>query len=269
MRTNSASRLLKSLIVNFFQRIGVGITSHTNLENLRSLVENADLRKDLEFIREMKNLDYELALSLLSKSKAQLRQDIFVLCETEFERGDYFVEFGAANGVEYSNTFLLESEYQWTGILCEPAKAWHEDLIRNRPNSILDFSCVWTESSHLLQFYETNLHELSTIEKYWDSDLHQKDRSHNKVYEVETISLNDLLSKHNAPNTIGYLSIDTEGSEYDILRVLDFEKYSFKVISIEHNYRPQREMIQKLLTNNGYTRKFMSLSKFDDWYVKE
>ena len=140
--------------MNFLRRIGIGITSYANLENLRSLVGNADLRNDLEFIHEMKNLEYESALSLLSKSKAQLRQDIFVLCETEFRRGDFFVEFGAASGIEYSNTYLLESEYQWTGILCEPAKVWHEDLIKNRPNSILDFSCVWMESNHLLRFKE-------------------------------------------------------------------------------------------------------------------
>ena len=83
-----------------------------------------------------------------------------------------------------------------------------------------------------------------------------------------TISLNDLLSKHNAPHIIGYLSIDTEGSEYDVICTLDFEKYSFKVITIEHNYGPKRQMIHELLTNHGYTRKFIGLSKFDDWYVK-
>lgn len=259
----------KDLIRNLLRKVGVGVTTYSNLENITSLIENEVIRHDLEFIREMQNLEYETALNLLSKSKAQLRQDIFVLCEMQFNKEDFFVEFGAANGVEYSNSYLLEMEYNWSGILCEPAKVWHKDLMENRPNSILDFSCVWSESGHQLKFYETEIHELSTLQNYTDRDLHENNRNQKQVYNVITISLNDLLRKHNAPREMGYLSIDTEGSEYDILKTFDFDTYSFKVITVEHNFGVQRSKIHALLKKHGYSRKFIELSKFDDWYVKD
>jgi len=77
-----------------------------------------------------------------------------------------------------------------------------------------------------------------------------------------------LLDKYKAPGTIDFLSIDTEGSEYEILRNFEFNKYQFRVITCEHNYGPGREEIFALLTGHGYVRKFEELSTFDDWYVK-
>ena len=37
--------------------------------------------------------------------------------------------------------------------------------------------------------------------------------------------MNDLLEKYNAPLFIDYLSLDTEGSELEILKFIDFKKY--------------------------------------------
>ena len=98
-------------------------------------------------------------------------------------------------------------------------------------------------------------------------DEHSPLRENGKRYHVETISLNELLDSHKAPLTIDYLSIDTEGSEFDILKKLNFSKYRFKVITCEHNYSPNREKIYDLLKGNGYERKFKDFSKFDDWYI--
>tara|TARA_B100000780_G_C20781390_1_gene310300 strand:+ start:75 stop:314 length:240 start_codon:yes stop_codon:yes gene_type:complete len=72
-----------------------------------------------------------------------------------------------------------------------------------------------------------------------------------------------LLIKYNAPRLIDYLSIDTEDSEFEILKNFDFNNYKFRVITCEHNFNKNREKIYKLLTANGYRR------KFEDWYVLE
>ena len=52
-------------------------------------------------------------------------QHLFDLSELEFKRNGFFVEFGAANGIDLSNTYLLETEFSWTGILAEPATYGH------------------------------------------------------------------------------------------------------------------------------------------------
>jgi len=52
---------------------------------------------------------------------------------------------------------------------------------------------------------------------------------------VKTISLEDLLGKYDAPSVIDYLSIDIEGSEFEILSSFNFEKYKFKIITGENN----------------------------------
>ena len=77
----------------------------------------------------------------------------------------------------------------------------------------------------------------------------------------------DLLKKYNAPKEIDYLSIDTEGSEFEILNAFDFDAYKIKVITCEHNFTPMREEIYKLLGSKGYVRKYQEFSQFDDWYV--
>jgi len=216
-------------------------------------------------------IDQKLELDILCKfageSKSQLKQDLFVLSELGFKRNGYFVEFGATNGVDLSNTYLLEKKFGWLGIVAEPLKSKYAELIRNRSCHIED-KCVWKSSGELLKFLEANDQDLSTIFEYQDKDLHFESRKNGQISDVETISLNDLLEKYNAPRLIDYLSIDTEGSEFEILSNFNFEKYEFRVITVEHNHTNQREAIYNLLTNYGYKRKFEKLSDFDDWYVK-
>ncbi len=224
----------------------------------------------LEFIRALGPANYESTISLLSKSRSQLLQDLFVISEAEHKiknRG-YFVEIGATNGIDLSNTYLLETEFSWTGILAEPARVWEKQLKANRPNSSIETLCVWKDSNSSLILNETDAPELSTIDSFSGGDLHRKTRLAGKNYKVQTISLNDLLIKHQAPKYIDYLSIDTEGSEYEILKAFNFNEYSFSIITLEHNYTAQREKIFALLAGHGYKRKYENISLFDDWYVK-
>lgn len=198
--------------------------------------------------------------------QSQALQDLFVLTELDFKKNGYFVEFGATNGVDHSNTFLLEKRFNWTGIVAEAGKLWHSQLLENR-NCKIELDCVWSKTGEKLKFNETNAADLSTIDTFSDSDSHKELRKQGKKYYVNTISLNDLLAKYNAPKKIDYLSIDTEGSELEILSNFDFNSYKISIITCEHNYTSYRSKIYKLLISKGYERKFEGISKFDDWYV--
>jgi FkbM family methyltransferase len=204
---------------------------------------------------------------LLPESKSQLRQDLFVLSELGFKRGGFFVEFGAASGLDLSNTWLMEKKFGWSGILAEPARCWHAQLAANR-SCLVEHDCVWSKTGQQLDFAEADEAEISTLSDFKDADMHSKSRRSSRHYGVRTISLNDMLEKHSAPREIDYLSIDTEGSELEILRSLDFNKYQFKAITCEHNHTGSRALIHDLLSGAGYVRKFTELSDFDDWYVR-
>ena len=211
-------------------------------------------------------IDYFFYLNL---SKSQFRQDLFVLSELGFKKKGFFIEFGATNGVDLSNTYLLETRFGWNGILSEPAKSWHSKLLSNRKAAV-EKNCVWKSTGENILFNEVADKELSTIDSFSNSDGRNRNKKNdNFKYEVETISLLDLLKKHNAPYKIDYLSIDTEGSEFEILNAFDFDTFDIKIITCEHNYTPMRQKILNLLTEKGYVRKYSQFSLCDDWYVRQ
>jgi FkbM family methyltransferase len=247
------------------KRFDIAITRHSRLEALRQRL-NAASDTDIELLINAPPEHISDIIRYFPQSTAQSRQDIFVLAQFAFKRGGFFVEFGATNGIDHSNTYLLEKEFGWTGILAEPAHCWHGALRRNRKVTI-DTQCVWKESNQTVPFYETNASDLSTIDIYRGEDLHAGNRAHGIRYDVATISLQDLLIKHHAPPLIDYLSIDTEGSEFDILKHVDFERHKFRIITCEHNFTPARDKIYTLLSQNGYKRTLERVSKQDDWYV--
>jgi FkbM family methyltransferase len=222
------------------------------------------LTQIIDLFKIVKKKQVSYILHNIKHSKAQLLQDFFVLSQLNFKKKGFFVEFGATDGFNLSNTLLLEKKFGWTGILCEPAKIWHKELKKRKAK--IETKCIWKKSNLTLAFKEANIAELSTIKEYVDSDYHENNRK-GRSYSVETISLEDLLDKYKAPKIIDYLSIDTEGSEFEILSVFNFNKYKFRVITCEHNYTVNRKKVFLLLTKYGYKRKFKKLSKFDDWYV--
>lgn len=97
--------------------------------------------------------------------------------------------------------------------------------------------------------------------------MHAASRTTGRQYEVETAKLTTLLDDHDAPQVIDYLSIDTEGSEFDILQDFDYSSRTIKIITVEHNYTGNRELIKQLLVLNGYRRVLSEISAWDDWYI--
>ena len=251
------------LFITFILKtIGIGIDRYGVLKSYKQTEE------DINQILLKPSKELMSLLPYIKKSQSQLKQDLFVLSELQLKKNGFFVEFGATNGIDLSNTYLLEKEFNWTGILGEPAKAWHESLKKNR-NSFIEYKCVWETSDINLEFNETTDPVYSTISNFNSSDFHASYREKGSKYNVKTITLLDLLKKYNAPKIIDYLSIDTEGSEYKILKAFDFNQYQFRVITCEHNYHKNRKKIFQLLSNKGYSLKYNGLSKWDDWYVKD
>lgn len=265
---------MKNVLLRLLSKFNLRITRRTTYQYLvDQLNELASSQEEKKFIAGILNSSYPevfkvRSLLLLEKSRAQLHQDLIALLQSSFKTQGYFVEFGATDGIALSNTYLLEKEFDWNGILAEPGLSWAEDLQSNR-NAAISLECVWSSSGVELEFVETKIRELSTVTSFSSSDAHAQSRQGGEKYKVISISLGDLLKKHNAPKFIDYLSIDTEGSEFEVLKNFDFNSYVFGLISCEHNFTKNRERILNLLSAKGYVRILEEISQFDDWYVHQ
>lgn len=211
---------------------------------------------------------FQFALPRAHLSNAQIMQDLWVQFEMGERRGGYFVEFGATNGVTMSNSLLLERRYGWTGILAEPNPAFHARLGRERKVAI-SHDCVHAETGQGVTFLCTERPAFSRMEAVRPDDAFEQE-GHRTVAarrEIPTVSLNDLLDRHNAPDRVDYISIDTEGAELDILSTFDFRRRFVGLFTVEHNFTRERAGVQALMAANGYIRRFPEFSRFDDWYI--
>jgi FkbM family methyltransferase len=236
----------------------------TRSENFFRLTRDGS---DLVFFRELlksRSSGVLETLDLLSESNSQLRQDLLVLWLLDFKRNGVFIEFGATDGIDLSNTFLLENKFNWTGVLAEPATIWHKELRVNRKCTI-DTHAISSSTGELIDFLEADNAVYSVIEKF---ETTQRDVGYRKKYTVTTKTLLDLIEENHLPKIIDYISIDTEGSEFDILEVFNFDKYLFRVITVEHSNQTEKEKIYDLLTSKGYIQIFGNVSNFDDWYIQ-
>jgi len=256
---------LRGTLKDFLRSRGLRIGDYQRLtEAMFKANAHDNLAEQIGFLLHLQPEAAMRLLPYLPYTHSQAGQDLFVLSQIGAKREGYFVEFGATQGVNISNSYFFESHLGWNGIVAEPARMWHRELRRNRKCHV-ETRCVWSASGATLRFSEAA--ELSTVSDYVDSDFLAASRRGKESYEVRTISLNDLLEEYRAPRIIDYLSIDTEGSEFEILNAFDFERRTFAVITCEHNHTPQREKIHQLLTAKGYRRIMEAVSKADDWYV--
>lgn len=266
--TSGLSRA-KNLFIFWFSKTGLTfLRTRTLVGYLKIDFDRKKLIRELRFINQygmVPNLNFA---DLRVKSQSQLGQDLWVLIGSSFKRGGTFMEIGAADGKSFSNTFLLEKEFGWKGVIVEPAQIWHQDLKKNRDCEI-DTRCCTSESGVEVDFLETPSAMLSTIERFKDSDTHAHERKKGSLYKVRTVSLNDLFQQYFPNGEVDYLSIDTEGNEEEILRNFDFARFSFRFASIENAFDLQKsERIHDLLTRNGYKKVLQDVSEFDDYYER-
>lgn len=190
-----------------------------------------------------------------------------------------FVDIGAYDGIESSNTYFFEKELSWRGICVEPLVDSFEKLKKNR-NSLCYNKCVLDKAKivkfmHVIpqkkyrildeekpvngkfKIREANIEKMSGIYDFFEPQ-HLKRIDNNlemfggkkEFFEIEAIGINDLLN--NLSNQkIDYLTIDTEGSDFLILQAIDFKKFKIEVIEIEVLYPVKG--LSEFMQKNGYS----------------
>lgn len=212
-------------------------------------------------------------VSFEEPSYSQYLQDIFLRREffSELNEG-VFVEVGADDGVDKSNTLLYE-QIGWTGICVEPSPSRFKKLIENRQCQCVNKAIHRDRANR--KFIDINGYGkgLSGIVDNYDSRHRERiaretegnDATHSvEEVEVECVPLSELFEQAKLTR-VDFISIDVEGGELDVLKSIDFEKVTVGVLLIEENYRNIE--LRDLLKSKGFH--LLGRLKIDQIYVNE
>jgi hypothetical protein len=243
--------VMKQLVRKIFQNLNV----YKELE-YRSILA-AELERQTSIIKRLTELSIEpfstiALIDLVENSYSELGQDLIIALLTNFKRNGICVEIGASDGINCSNTKMLEEKYGWTGLLVEPNTKHHKTLeLRGFDKS---FSAV-ANMNGPVYFYDKG--SLSFTSK--------KKRFGYKIVDGKTIE--SLLCQYLNPDVIvDFVSIDIEGNEFEVLLNFEFSKWKVTYFIIEHNYSEQEKLIDNLMESSGYKRFLRSWSSQDAYY---
>jgi FkbM family methyltransferase len=183
------------------------------------------------------------------------------------KRDGFFVDIGAFDGINLSNTYFFEKERGWKGLCVEPAKKAFEQLKKNRSCEIANV-CV-SDKNGKAEFLEIIGPDdmLSGLYDKYDSRHKRRilnDKTPEEIQQsiqIECVTPNDLFVKYKITE-VDFCSIDTEGSELDIVKSIDLNKYKIKYFTIENAYNSKK--LQNYLKKHGYT--LIRKMEYDDIY---
>jgi len=187
------------------------------------------------------------------KFHSQSGEDAFLL--SHFFRGrraGVFVDVGAYDGEQFSNSLFFERDMGWRGLCVEPLAAAFSALERRRA-CICEQVCV-ADFEGEATFLEASGDESmsSGLEAQIDARTLQRLRhspGRLAARRVPVLRLSSLLERH-ALGPIDYCSIDASGSELAILSELDLERFEVRVLSVDNPYDDPR--IPRLMAERGY-----------------
>jgi FkbM family methyltransferase len=190
--------------------------------------------------------------------KAQLHQDTTVY-NKYFKNKCFgtFLEMGALNGEQFSNSWFFEKVLGWRGVCVEPNPTTYKQLIQNRPLCI-DVNAAVTSTRGPLKFMQVVGYSeaLSGIFDAYDPKhverIKQEVAQHGGSYsivDIPGIPLHELLEE-NGITHVDFFSLDTEGSELLILKGVHWDKVSIDLIMVENNY--ETDEVKVFLEGVGY-----------------
>jgi FkbM family methyltransferase len=161
-----------------------------------------------------------------------------------------FVEFGARNGEEHSNSYFFEKALNWTGLLVEANPVEISGIKGKRPNALVLHGGICNKNG-MIDFSLTD--KLSGISAQVEHHTNRFPQFAKKIVKVPCYTLNEVLEVTGFTR-IDYMTVDTEGSELSILEAFDFHRYVVNIIQIETIGAEveRRVKIDKLMFSKGY-----------------
>lgn len=155
----------------------------------------------------------------------------------------FYIEAGANDGIVQSNTLELEKR-GWNGLLVEPNQLRLAECKVNRSNKNIFENCALVSFEHEGPTIRGNFAEQGIDDSlvgqvtvpldYWDTYQlgASKEKSNRNNIDILAKTLQSLIDHHNITQ-IDFLSLDTEGYEYEAMKGLDFSKNPPRYIRVE------------------------------------
>jgi FkbM family methyltransferase len=187
---------------------------------------------------------------------SQFNQDKF-LNEVVFcnKKNGFFIDIGAYDGISFSNSLFFERSNDWSGICVEPNPSVFSKLVSLRKSINLNV-CIGSENKKVkFTQIEGYSEMLSGIAEEYDN--RHIERINNNILikggkineiEVDMITLRDIVELKN--KKIDFISIDTEGNEFEIVNSINFDFLDVKALVVENNYKDNR--IREHLNSVGF-----------------
>lgn len=189
-------------------------------------------------------------------SKGQLKENSLVWEFFGRKTSGYFVEVGANDPFLLSQTWGLEQK-GWTGVLVEPLADCCAALRRYRNARVVQVACA---APH--QIGTATLHVAGVRSSLVPNAFDPKIR-YETAETVQAVTLTDVLQQVAAPRVIDFLSIDTEGTEGDVLAGLDLNRFQPTLVLVE--YHVYSLALHRQLNNMGY--KLIRRTTHNNWYI--
>ena len=222
----------------------------------KMLYRNLPALNDIFFKKKSKG--FSVSIDFKDPYKSQYGQDKLINEEIfNHKRNGFFVDIGANDGITGSNTYFLEKEMGWSGICIEPQSDIFSKLCENRIAECVN--CAVADSNGKRDFLKVGHADMlsglteNLDPKHIDRILLEGDPDTTQTVSVECKRFADIIDSQ---EIIDFLSIDTEGSEFEILKSINFNKVRFRCIAVENNY--QNRKIYNFLKNKGYNLKFVA-----------
>ena len=172
----------------------------------------------------------------------------------------YYVEIGAYDGENYSNTKMLQG-IGWHGVLIEPNPTLFNRLLANRADDVTgcyEVACVSSSDIEYVDFtifdevpYMSGIAPIPDKVKPEHRALHRPYSE--RIERVKAMTLNKVLESYfeGEPHPIDFISLDTEGTEKQVLKGLDFDVWQPRLLCIENN-DPRNEDLTARMADRGY-----------------
>lgn len=170
--------------------------------------------------------------------------------------GGFFVEAGANDGFEQSNTYWLERFRGWRGVLVEAIPQLHREAVIERPGARV-FNCALVAADHRedvvtmryggLMSIVAGSHGSDADDRDYVKHAFQLGMETEYVVDVPARTLSSILDEVGSPE-VDLLSLDVEGFEADVLRGLDLSRHAPRFVLVEiHDMESGRRVIEGVL----------------------